>query len=103
MNIAIATYPRLYVRPMEKHELAFVTSTCTMSCNALLQDCTRHTRTLPLLTDLEAAARRISVVLVPLLKQLPGFKNARCVSVHEVDVRRSLGKLVPLGRLQKFL
>jgi hypothetical protein len=23
-----------------------------MSCNVLLQDCTRHTRTLPLLTDL---------------------------------------------------
>jgi hypothetical protein len=32
----------LYVRPMEKHELAFVTSTCTMSCNVLLHDCTRH-------------------------------------------------------------
>jgi hypothetical protein len=27
---------------VEKHELAFVTSTCTMSCNVLLQDCTRH-------------------------------------------------------------
>jgi hypothetical protein len=52
MNIAVATYPRLYVRPMEKHELAFVTSTCTMSCNVLLHDCTRHTRILPLLTDL---------------------------------------------------
>jgi hypothetical protein len=63
MNIAVATYPRLYVRPMEKHELAFVTSTCTMSGNVLLQDCTRHTRTLPLLTDLEVAARQTSVVL----------------------------------------
>jgi hypothetical protein len=28
---------------MEKHELELVTSTCTMSCNVLLQDCTRHT------------------------------------------------------------
>jgi hypothetical protein len=51
MNIAVVTYPRVYVR-MEKHELELVTSTCTMSCNVLLQDCTRHTRTLPLLTDL---------------------------------------------------
>jgi hypothetical protein len=42
MNIAVATYPRLYVRPMEKHELELVTSTCTISCNVLLQDCTRH-------------------------------------------------------------
>jgi hypothetical protein len=41
-NIAVATYPRVYVRPMENHELELVTSTCTMSCNALLQDCTRH-------------------------------------------------------------
>jgi hypothetical protein len=29
--------------------------------------------------------------------------NARWVSVHEVDVRLSLGKLVPLGRLQEIL
>jgi hypothetical protein len=28
--------------------------------------------------------------------------NARWVSVHEVDVRMSLGKLVPLGRLKKY-
>jgi hypothetical protein len=27
---------------MEKHELELVTSTCTISCNVLLQDCTRH-------------------------------------------------------------
>jgi hypothetical protein len=27
---------------MEKHELDLVTSTYTMSCNVLLQDCTRH-------------------------------------------------------------
>jgi hypothetical protein len=37
---------------MEKHELEQVTSTYTMSCNVLLQDYTRHTRTLPLLTYL---------------------------------------------------
>jgi hypothetical protein len=52
MNIAVATYPRVYVRPMEKHELELVTSTSTMSCNVLLHDCTRHTRTLTLLADL---------------------------------------------------
>jgi hypothetical protein len=48
VNIAVATfvatYPRLYVRPMEKHELELVTSTCTMPCNVLLHDCTRHRR-----------------------------------------------------------
>jgi hypothetical protein len=32
-----------------------------------------------------------------------GLKNARWVSVHEVDIRMGLGKLVPLGRLQEFL
>jgi hypothetical protein len=37
---------------MEKRELELVTSTCTMSYNVLLPDCTHHTRTLPLLTDL---------------------------------------------------
>jgi hypothetical protein len=41
-NIAVATYPRVYVRPVEKHELGSVTSTFTMSCNVLLQDCTGH-------------------------------------------------------------
>jgi hypothetical protein len=41
---------------MEKHELELGTSTCTISCKVLLHDCTRHTRTLPLLTDL--AGRR---------------------------------------------
>jgi hypothetical protein len=34
--------PTLYVRPMEKYELKLVTSTCIVSCNVLLQDCTRH-------------------------------------------------------------
>jgi hypothetical protein len=38
---------------MEKHELELVTSTCKISCNVLFQDCTRHTRALPLLTDFE--------------------------------------------------
>ena len=50
----------------------------------------------------EAAARRTSVVQAPLLKQLLGLKNARWVSVHEVDVRLSFGKLVPLRRLQEI-
>jgi len=32
---------------MEKHELELVTSTCTMYCNVLLHDCTRHSRLSP--------------------------------------------------------
>jgi hypothetical protein len=44
----------MYVLPMENHELELaIASTCAMSCNVVLQDCTRHTRTLPLLTGLE--------------------------------------------------
>jgi hypothetical protein len=43
----------LYVLPMEKHEYELVTSTCTMCRNVRLHDYTRHTRTLPLLNDLE--------------------------------------------------
>jgi hypothetical protein len=43
------------------------------------------------------------VVKAPLLKELLGLRNARWVSVHEVGVRLSLGKLVPLGRLQEIL
>jgi hypothetical protein len=35
--------PTLYVLPMKKHELGLVSSTCAMSCNAILHDCTRHT------------------------------------------------------------
>jgi hypothetical protein len=45
----------MYILPMEKHESELVTSICTMSCNVLLHDCTRHTRTLPLLTYLEGS------------------------------------------------
>jgi hypothetical protein len=41
--------PTMYVLPTEKHEFELVTSTCTMYCNVLLHDYTRHTRTLPLL------------------------------------------------------
>jgi hypothetical protein len=37
------------------------------------------------------------------MKQLLGLRNARWVSVHEVDVRLSLDKLVPMGRLQEIL
>jgi hypothetical protein len=43
----------MYVLSMEKHELDLVTSICTMSCDVMLQESTRHTRTLPLLTYLE--------------------------------------------------
>jgi hypothetical protein len=45
----------MYVLPMKKHELDLVTSTCTMSCTTVLHDYTRHTRTLPLLTNLEVS------------------------------------------------
>jgi hypothetical protein len=38
---------------MEKHKSELVKNTCTISCNVLLHDCIRHTRTLSLLTDLE--------------------------------------------------
>jgi hypothetical protein len=44
-----------------------------------------------------------TVVLAPLLKQLLRLTNARLVSVHEVVVRMSLGKRVPLGRIKKIL
>jgi hypothetical protein len=44
-----------------------------------------------------------TVVLAPLLKQLLRLTNARLVSMHEVVVRMSLGKRVPLGRLKKIL
>jgi hypothetical protein len=85
---------------MEKNELELVTSTRTMSCNVVLHDCTRHTRTLPLLTNLEdnreAGLRGLSSFLL-------GLGNARWLAVHEVNVRVGLGKLVPLGRLQEIL
>jgi hypothetical protein len=71
-----------------------------MSCNVLLHECTRHTRTLPLLTDLHASVRQTSAVMGALRKPLLRLMNARRVSMHEVDIRLSLGKLVPLGRLQ---
>jgi hypothetical protein len=38
----------MYVLPMEKHKSDLVTITCTMVCNVMLQDCTRHARTLSL-------------------------------------------------------
>jgi hypothetical protein len=75
MNIAVASYPRLYVRPMAEHELAFLTSTCTMSFNVLLHDNTRHTRTLPLLTDLEFAARQTSVALSSFTEAVTGTQE----------------------------
>jgi hypothetical protein len=55
------------------------------------------------MTDIEVAARQTFVVEALLLKQLLGIKNARRVSVHEVDVRMIHGKLVPSGCLQEFL
>jgi hypothetical protein len=37
------------------------------------------------------------------MKHLLGLKDARWMSVHQVNVRLSLAKRVPLGRLQEFL
>jgi hypothetical protein len=34
--------PTVYVLPMGKHELELVSSTCTMACNVMLHDYTRH-------------------------------------------------------------
>jgi hypothetical protein len=66
MNISVATYPRVYVHPLEKHELESVTSTCTMSCNVLLQDCTRHTS----LVRAHLVLLVTTLCLVPLALQL---------------------------------
>jgi hypothetical protein len=43
------------------------------------------------------------VVLALLLGQLMRLMNAQCVSIHEVDVRLSLGKRVPLGRVREVM
>jgi hypothetical protein len=40
----------MHALPMEKHELEFSNE---YVCNVLLDECTRHTRTLPLLADFE--------------------------------------------------
>jgi hypothetical protein len=46
---------------MEKRELDLVTSICTMSCNVLLQDFTRHTRRLE--DWLEIQPQRFVIIL----------------------------------------
>jgi hypothetical protein len=75
-----------------------------MSCNVLLHDYTRHNRILPLDGSMRPAERPTSaVILAILLKQSMKLRNARWVSMHEVDVRMTLGKRVPLGRLQKLM
>jgi hypothetical protein len=87
---------------MEKHEMDLVASTCIiMSYNVLLHEYTRHTRTLPLLKDLEVSHEAD-------LRGIGSFSEAAIrthglVSVHEVDVRLSFVKLVPLRRLQEIL
>jgi hypothetical protein len=76
-----------------------------MSGNVLFHDCIHHTRTLPLLTDLEASyeANYRGLGLFIIEAMTGTHNNARWVSVHEVDVCISLGKIVPLGRLHEFL
>jgi hypothetical protein len=73
-----------------------------MSGNVVMHDCTRHTRN-PLLTMRPAERLAFMVILATLPKQLLGLMNARWISVHEVEVRLSLGKIVPLGRRPKIL
>jgi hypothetical protein len=82
----------------KKLRIKSVTSACIMSLNLLLYDGTRHTRTPPLDILMKPTEKLTSVALAPLLKQL-GLGNARLMSVHEVDVRLSLGKRMPLRRL----
>jgi hypothetical protein len=60
----------MYVLPMEKHELELVASICTMFSDVLLQENTRHTRTLPLLGDLEASCETDLRDLGPLTKAI---------------------------------
>jgi hypothetical protein len=43
-----------------------------------------------------------TVVLDLLLKHLVGLRKTRWVSVHEVEVRLSIGERVPLRRLKKI-
>jgi hypothetical protein len=72
----------MYVLPMVKHELDLVTGTYTMSCNVMLQDCTRHTRTLPILTDLEAGREADLRGLGCFSEAVIRLGNARWVSMH---------------------
>jgi hypothetical protein len=51
----------------------------------------------------QAGRPTTAVVLAPLHKYLMRLGNARWMSVHEVDVRMSMGKCMPLGRLQKII
>jgi hypothetical protein len=52
---------------------------------------------------MRSIARVTTVVLAPSLQQLLGVNYARWMSVHQVVVRLSLGKRVPLGRLQESM
>jgi hypothetical protein len=71
-----------------------------------LHGCTRHTRTLPLLTDLEASRQTDLRGLGFFPKAVIGTQECAVgerVHVDEVDARTSLGKRVPLGPLQEIL
>jgi hypothetical protein len=67
--------PTFYVFPMEKHDLYLVTSTCTMSCNVLLLDCTRHKK--PVLGYFESSPK----VSRPAIRQLQkaSIRAPRCI------------------------
>jgi hypothetical protein len=65
----------MYVLPMEKHELDLVTSTYTMSCNVLLHDYTRHTRTLPLLTNFEVSCKANLRGLLSFIEAITGTRE----------------------------
>jgi hypothetical protein len=58
---------------MEKHELDFVTSTCTIYCNILLQDCTRYIDVDGV--DVLGCSRRwqFKPILLPMYRYLGGF------------------------------
>jgi hypothetical protein len=68
----------MYVLLMEKHELDFSNECMYNVLQCMLLDCTRHTRTLPLLTYREDAREGMTpVAWAPLPKQILGLSNAR--------------------------
>jgi hypothetical protein len=65
-----------------------------MSCNVLLHDNSRHARTLLSHLNISMIKAYLAAVNVDgalVLNLSMGLRNARWVSVHEIDVRLNLG------------
>jgi hypothetical protein len=88
---------------MEKHELEWVTSTYIMSCNVLLHDCTRHTRTLPLLKDLEDSHEANLRGLGSFTEVVTGTQECALGERAWSQYARVFWQILQLGRLQKVL